>query len=136
MNSVHRLMPALRDGDAEIIDLMQTLSPDTPALPLPPEVGQCAAFCRREVSRYDARGVASYWNEFSMNEHTGMHFDAPIHRVTSNDLANHPTETVPLDDPIAQPVVLHFSKEAAGAPNLLLTCSAIEPWGDQAWLRA
>ena len=37
------------------------------------------------ISRYDERGPAWYWNNFSCGEHTGTHFDAPIHWVTGKD---------------------------------------------------
>ena len=50
---------------------------------LPPELGQCAPFRMEEVSRYDERGPAWYWNNFNMGEHTGTHFDAPIHWISA-----------------------------------------------------
>jgi kynurenine formamidase len=63
-----------------VVDLTQTLSPDFPTLVLPPQFGQCAPFAISEISRYDERGGGEwYWNNFSCSEHTGTHFDAPIH---------------------------------------------------------
>ena len=38
-----------------------------------------------EISRYDERGPAWYWNNISTGEHTGTHFDAPVHWVTGQD---------------------------------------------------
>ena len=38
-----------------------------------------------ELSRYDDRGPAWYWNNFRTGEHTGTHFDAPNHWVTGRD---------------------------------------------------
>ena len=49
---------------------------------LPPEFGQTARFELEEISRYDDRGPAWYWNNFRSGEHTGTHFDAPNHWVT------------------------------------------------------
>ncbi len=55
-------------GSIRTVDLTQTLSPDTPTLALPSEFGQCAAFSMEEISRYDERGVAWYWNNFTVSE--------------------------------------------------------------------
>ena len=57
-------------GSIRTIDLTQTLSPNTPTLVLPPEFGQCAGFSQQEISRYDERGVAWYWNNFTVGELT------------------------------------------------------------------
>ena len=38
-----------------------------------------------EISRYDDRGPAWYWNNIHTGEHTGTHFDAPVHWVTGRD---------------------------------------------------
>ena len=119
---------AIADGTIQVIDLTQTLSEDTPVLVLPPEFGQCAAFSREEVSRYDDRGVAWYWSNFTVNEHTGTHFDAPIHWVSGKDLANNSVDTIPARDLIAPAVVLDFSSEAADDPDFLLDVSHIEAW--------
>ncbi len=42
-------------------------------------------FSLREVSRYDERGPAWYWNDITTGEHTGTHFDAPVHWITGRD---------------------------------------------------
>ncbi len=64
------LARALAGGDIDIVDLTQTLSEDTPVLALPPEFGQTAHFSRMEISRYDERGAAWYWSDFTVGEHT------------------------------------------------------------------
>ena len=60
------MMAALASGAVRVVDLTQPLSPDTPALELPANFGQCAGFSQREVSRYDERGVAWYWSNFTV----------------------------------------------------------------------
>jgi len=122
------LTDAISAGAVHVIDLTQPLSPETPALVLPEQFGQCAGFSQREVSRYDERGVAWYWNEFTMNEHTGTHFDAPIHWVTGKGLPNNAVDSLPVEDLIAPAVVLDFSAEAAGDADFLLTRELIEQW--------
>ena len=58
---------------------------------MPPELGQCAPFRMEEISRYDERGSAWYWNNISMGEHTGTHFDAPVHWISGKDLPTIPS---------------------------------------------
>ncbi|MFN3473737.1 MAG: cyclase family protein [Blastomonas sp.] len=125
---LEQLACAVASGAIRTIDLTQTLSPDTPTLVLPPEFGQCAAFSQEEISRYDERGVAWYWNNFTVSEHTGTHFDAPVHWVTGKDLANNAVDTVPPADFIAPAVVIDISQQSAADPDYLLTVADIEAW--------
>ncbi|MET0246048.1 MAG: cyclase family protein [Sphingomonas sp.] len=118
----------IASGAIRTIDLTQTLSPDTPTLVLPPEFGQCAGFSQEEISRYDERGVAWYWNNFTVSEHTGTHFDAPVHWITGRDLANNAVDTVPPADFIAPAVVIDISAKSAENPDYLLTVADIEAW--------
>ena len=86
-NSLISLAAELLSGQIRVVDLTQTLSPEFPQIALPPEFGQCWPFRMEEISRYDDRGPAWYWNNFSCGEHTGTHFDAPIHWVSGRDRA-------------------------------------------------
>ena len=85
---------AVSAGSIRVIDLTQTLSQDFPTIVLPPEFGQCAPFRMEEVSRYDERGPAWYWNNLTVGEHTGTHFDAPIHWISGKDLPNNAVDTI------------------------------------------
>lgn len=125
---LQQLASAVASGAIRTIDLTQTLSPDTPTLVLPPEFGQCAAFSQEEISRYDERGVAWYWNNFTVSEHTGTHFDAPVHWITGKDLADNAVDTVPPADFIAPAVVIDISQQSAADPDYLLTVADIEAW--------
>mgnify|MGYP001807037541 CR=1 FL=1 len=126
--TLHDFAAGIASGAIRTIDLTQTLSPDTPTLVLPPEFGQCAGFSQEEISRYDERGVAWYWNNFTVGEHTGTHFDAPIHWVTGKDLPNNALDTVPPADFVAPAVVIDISKKADENPDYLLTVADIEAW--------
>jgi kynurenine formamidase len=128
MGIVGQLVAALGGGSVRVIDLTQPLSPDTPALELPPEFGQCAGFTSREVSRYDERGVAWYWNEFTMNEHTGTHFDAPVHWISGRDLPNNATDTIAPQHLLAPAIVIDLSAEAAADPDLIIEPAHLEAW--------
>ena len=82
MSILATLAGALASGAVEVVDLTSPLSAETPVIQLPPEFGQTAPFELEEISRYDDRGPAWYWNNFRTGEHTGTHFDAPNHWVT------------------------------------------------------
>lgn len=125
---LQQLAADIASGAIRTIDLTQTLSPDTPTLVLPPEFGQCAAFSQEEISRYDERGVAWYWNNFTVSEHTGTHFDAPVHWVTGKDLPNNAVDTVAPADFVAGAVVIDISNKAAVDPDYLLTVADIAAW--------
>jgi kynurenine formamidase len=119
---------ALVEGKIKVIDLTQTLSPDFPQISLPPEFGQCWPFRIEEVSRYDDRGPGWYWNNFSCGEHTGTHFDAPIHWISGRDLPNNATDTLPVEHFVAPACVVDCSKEAAADADFLLTVDFIKQW--------
>jgi len=119
---------ALAAGDITVVDLTQTLSEDTPLLVLPEPFGQTAAFAREEISRYDERGVAWHWHNFTVGEHTGTHFDAPIHWVSGKDLPDNTIDKVPVSKLVAPAVVLDFSAECAADADFLLKAEHIEAW--------
>jgi len=125
---LEQLAAGIASGDIRTIDLTQTLSPDTPTLVLPPEFNQCAGFSKEEISRYDERGVAWYWNNFTVSEHTGTHFDAPIHWASGKDLPNNAADTIPPADFLAPAVVIDISRQSAADPDYLLTVADIEAW--------
>ncbi len=119
---------AISSGAIRVIDLTQTLAPEFPTIVLPPEFGQCAPFRLEEVSRYDARGPAWYWNNFSVGEHTGTHFDAPIHWVSGKDLPENAVDTIRPQKFIAPAVVIDCSAESAADPDFVLTIPFVEAW--------
>ena len=118
----------IASGKIRVVDLTQELSEDTPLLVLPEPFGQTAAFSRQEISRYDERGVAWHWNNFTVGEHTGTHFDAPVHWISGKDLPDNSVDKVPPQQLIAPAVVLDFSAECAVDPDFLLRAAHIEDW--------
>jgi kynurenine formamidase len=122
------LLRDLANGRIRIIDLTRTLTPDFPQIVLAPELGQAAPFRIEEVSRYDERGPAWYWNNFTCSEHTGTHFDAPIHWISGRHLPNNATDTLPLTDLIGPACVIDCSREATENPDYLLTAERIRSW--------
>ncbi|MDB5819531.1 MAG: cyclase [Rhizobacter sp.] len=122
------LAQALAGGQIRVIDLTHTLTPEFPAIALPPEFGQCWPFRVEEVSRYDERGPSWYWNNFSCGEHTGTHFDAPIHWISGRDLPHNSVDTIPVQNFVAPAVVIDCSAESAADPDHLLTTEAVLAW--------
>jgi len=119
-NTLNLLVADLLSGRIRIVDLTQTLSSDFPQIALPPEFGQCWPFRLEEISRYDDRGPAWYWNNFSCGEHTGTHFDAPIHWISGRDLPNNSTDTVPVQHLLGAACVIDCSREAGADADYLL----------------
>ena len=79
------LLDALHTGRVEVIDLTAPLHSGTPIIQLPEPFANTAPFALTEISRYDERGPAWYWNDIATSEHTGTHFDAPVHWITGRD---------------------------------------------------
>lgn len=121
---LNQLVNELRSGRVEIIDLTAPLTSETPLLELPEIFGQTARFELEEISRYDDRGPAWYWNNFRTGEHTGTHFDAPNHWVSGRDLAD--ISSVPVASFVAPAVVLDVSDQVAADPNFVIEVSHIE----------
>jgi len=122
------LSGALTNGGVRVVDLSQTLSSRFPQIVLPPEFDQCAPFRMEEISRYDERGPVWYWNNLSFGEHTGTHFDAPIHWITGRDLPNNATDTMPPASFIAPACVVDCVAESARDANFLLTADHLCTW--------
>lgn len=127
-NALEILTGALAAGQIDTVDLTHTLDPDFPVIVLPPEFGQCARFRVEEVSRYDERGPAWYWRNFTCSEHTGTHFDAPIHWVSGKDLPNASVDSIPADAFVRPVCVLDCSKESTEDEDFLLTPKFIKNW--------
>ncbi len=123
------LTAALASGAVRVVDLTAPLSSDTPLLELPPELGQTARFELEEISRYDDRGPAWYWNNFHTGEHTGTHFDAPIHWVSGKDRDD--IATVPLSAFVAPAVVLDVTSRVEENPNFLIEVADIEAFATE-----
>ena len=123
-----RFLADLVAGRIRVVDLTETLEPSFPIIILPPELGQCWPFRIEEISRYDERGPGWYWNNFSCGEHTGTHFDAPIHWASGKDLPDNATDTIPVENFIAEACVLDCSRECEDDPDFLLTIDFVEAW--------
>ncbi|MEE6259021.1 cyclase family protein [Plantactinospora sonchi] len=126
MTVLQDLVTALATGRVEVVDLTAPLSAQTPILTLPEPFGQTLPFSLQEISRYDQRGPAWYWNNISTGEHTGTHFDAPVHWVTGqhgDDVSQVPPRRL-----VAPAVVLDHTAEATADPDFLLEIAHVKAW--------
>ncbi|HUL25780.1 MAG TPA: cyclase family protein [Streptosporangiaceae bacterium] len=129
MSVLSALAEAIRSASVDVIDLTAPLSSSTPVLRLPEPFSNTVPFTLHEISRYDERGPAWYWNDISTGEHTGTHFDAPVHWVTGRD--GQDVSQVPLTRLIAPAAVLDFSDRAAANPDFLLEVDHVTQWQSQ-----
>jgi kynurenine formamidase len=126
MPVLDQLITAIRSNAIEVVDLTARLEATTPVIQLPPPFANTTSFALREVSRYDDRGPAWYWNDISTGEHTGTHFDAPVHWITGRD--GEDVSQVPAASLIAPAVVLDFSAQSAENPDFLLEIEHVKQW--------
>ncbi|MDQ3517119.1 MAG: cyclase family protein [Gemmatimonadota bacterium] len=128
MSLLTQLIDELNDGKLRIVDLTQPLGPDTPVIGLPPQFGSSPGVSIEEISRYDDKGPAWYWNSIHMGEHTGTHFDAPIHWITGKDLRDNACDTIPPRRFVGPACVIDVTGAAAENVDFLLTPTHILAW--------
>jgi kynurenine formamidase len=123
-----RLVEDLNAGRLAIVDLTQSLGPHTPVIELPPAFGASPGVTIDVISRYDEKGPAWYWNTLRFGEHTGTHFDAPVHWVTGKDLADNACDTIPVRRFVGPACVVDVERETAANPDFLVTPERIAQW--------
>ena len=128
MSLLTQLVDALNAGSLKVVDLTQPLGPDTPVIDLPPMFGASPGVTIDMISHFDDKGPAWYWNTIRMGEHTGTHFDAPIHWITGKDLANNRTDTIPAQKFVGPACVFDISDEVAKNEDFLFTPEHLTAW--------
>ena len=123
-----QLVGALAGGGIRVVDLTVPLEPATATIQLPPQFAPSKPFALEEISRYDERGPAWYWNNISCGEHTGTHFDAPIHWVTGKDYPLNATHNIPVERFIGPACVIDVSEHVRDHADFLLTRDMVEAW--------
>jgi len=123
-----QLADALATGAVRVVDLTQPLGPATPVIDLPPIFAASPGVTIDQISRYDERGPGWYWNTLRFGEHTGTHFDAPVHWITGKDLPNNACDTIPASRFVGPACVVDVTGDVARDPDFLLTPDRIESW--------
>jgi len=127
-NVLTDLAVALTDGSVRIVDLTQPLGPDTPVIELPPPFAQSPGVTIDPISRYDDGGPGWYWNVLHFGEHTGTHFDAPVHWITGKDFAGNTTDTIPPGRFVGPACVIDVRDAVAADPDFLLSTDHLDAW--------
>lgn len=128
-NTLESLAKALLSGEVKVVDLSAPLGPDTPLIKLPPEIGKNTPKIEvHTISAYDKNGPYWAWNWFKLGEHSGTHFDAPVHWITGKDHPNNTTDTIPVSNFVAPVCVIDCSAEVAKNPDFLLTADGVKAW--------
>ncbi len=122
------LITELNRGALKVVDLTQPLGPATPVIGLPPVFAASPGVTIDVISRYDDKGPAWYWNALRFGEHTGTHFDAPVHWVTGKDLPDNACDTIPVRRFVGPACVIDVTADVAKNPDFLLTPDRIEAW--------
>ena len=123
-----QLADALNRGTVRVVDLTQPLGPATPVIGLPPMFAPSPGVSIDTISRYDDKGPAWYWNTIRMGEHTGTHFDAPVHWISGRDLPNNACDTIPVRQFVGPACVIDVTADVAANPDFLLTPERLEQW--------
>ncbi|MGN6675561.1 MAG: cyclase family protein [Thermomicrobiales bacterium] len=126
MSVLGTVLRDLADARIEVVDLTAPLSERTPVIQLPPPFANTRGFSRQEISHYDERGPAWYWNNITVGEHAGTHFDAPVHWITGKDGPD--VSQVSPRQLVAPAVVVDKSAECAADPDFLLEIAHLEAW--------
>jgi kynurenine formamidase len=129
MSVLAEFAAGIADGTLEVIDLTAPLSERTPILQLPPPFANTQGFALHEISNYDERGPAWYWNNFSAGEHVGTHFDAPVHWISGRDGPD--VSQVPPKQLIGPAAIIDKSADCASNPDYLLQVKDIDDWQQQ-----
>lgn len=127
-HALSQLILDLAEGRVDVVDLTMPLGPETPVIALPPVFAPSPGVSMQQISCYDDKGPAWYWNTITMGEHTGTHFDAPVHWVTGKDLPDNTTDTIPARRFVGPGCVIDVSRECASDPDFLLTPAHLERW--------
>jgi len=123
-----QLVEALVQGTVNVVDLTRPLGPDTPVIDLPPMFAASPGVSIDVISRYDDKGPAWYWNTLRFGEHTGTHFDAPIHWVTGKDLPDNACDTIPARRFVGPACVVDVTADVERDPDFVLTPDRVEAW--------
>ena len=127
-DTLRDLAAALATGAVEVVDLTMPLGPETPVLPLPDPWPISPPFSIAVISEHDERGPLWYWNAFATGEHTGTHFDAPVHWVTGKDLPDNRVDTLPAARFVGPACVVDVTREVAADPDFCLAPEDVTRW--------
>ena len=126
VDALAELTKGLAGGQVQVVDLTQPLLPTTPIINLPPPFANTPGFKKHEISNYNAKGPAWYWNWIEVGEHVGTHFDAPCHWVTGKDKPC--VDALEAKQFVGPAAVIDVSADVAKNPDYVLMPQTILEW--------
>ncbi|AXF56954.1 cyclase family protein [Salicibibacter kimchii] len=120
------LMGNIIDHSIEVVDLTHVLNEDTPVIQLPEPFVNTKGFKIDRISKYDDNGPFFYWNNISMGEHCGTHFDAPVHWISGR--GHQHVDEIPAEKLIGEACVINIKEKCDNDPDYLLTIADIEEY--------
>lgn len=128
-NGLEQFARMLTSGAVTVIDLSATLGPSTPIIKLPPEFAvDTPAIEIHPISQYDRNGPWWAWNWLKLGEHSGTHFDAPIHWISGKDFSDGATDTIPPQNFVAPVNVIDCTSQVDADVNFILTAKGVRAW--------
>ena len=101
-----------------MVDLSAVLGPDTPLIKLPPELAVDTPKVEiHAISAYDKNGPWWAWNWLKLGEHSGTHFDAPIHWISGKDYADGRPTRMPVQNWWARSTFSTFRRKPPPTPT-------------------
>ena len=131
MTILAEFVSALDSGALKVVDLSQPLGPETPVIGLPPIFASSPGVSIDVISRYDDKGPGWYWNTIRLGEHTGTHFDAPVHWITGKDFPGNRCDTIPPRRFVGPACVIDVTADVAKNEDFLLMPEHVVAWETQ-----
>lgn len=128
-NTLINLMGKILDESIEVVDLTHVLNEETPIISLPDPFVDTKGFSIEQISKYDENGPFFYWNNFTMGEHCGTHFDAPVHWITGKD--HQTVDQIPVTKLIGEAIVIDIKDKCERDPDYCLTIEDIKEFEAQ-----
>jgi kynurenine formamidase len=121
-----RLTDGIGSGAITVVDLTSTLNEKTPVISLPPPFANTPGYSHKEISHYDAKGPAWYWNAITVGEHVGTHFDAPCHWISGRDKPC--VDQIDGKQFVGPAVVIDVTSDVAKSADYALSKDAVLAW--------
>src|SRR5699024_10177460 len=86
-------------------------------------------FSIEQISKYDDNGPFFYWNNFTMGEHCGTHFDAPVHWVSGKDHQH--VDEIPVKQLVGEAIVIDIKEKSEKDPDYCLTLDDIKEFEEK-----
>lgn len=124
-----KMLDSVVNDSIMVIDLTQVLNEKTPVIDLPEPFINTSRFQMKQLSKYDETGPVCYWNDLTLGEHCGTHFDAPNHWFSGKE--NDSIDTIPTKNMVGEARVINIKEKCKRNPNYCLTVEDIKEYEEE-----